>query len=423
MTDYTSGGLPLMGQGLAQRNLIYNELTWAVNVLQSGVLDRDLTAPPGGPAEGDAYIVASPATGAWAGHESEIAFYFGGVWNFLGPTLAQGRGIWVADEGQSIQWVPGSPGSYQVVPGTGGVGGLDGLTFTSDTGSTADSDPGAGLFKWNNGTQASATTLFFDEETLDGISLATFYASLPATGYIYLEQEDDDSKWQLWKWAAITSGTGYYKFTVTFQAGSSINDNKTVLVDFKPGASAAGGGSGLVLLESRTASASASLDFTSRNAAGQSGATFQSDFDEYLIEIVNLTPATDNVNFSGRVSTDGGSTWISSSSYAHAAQGFNRFGAASSGSDADSKFEFIYSNSDNSGSNGICGSIRLYDPLSTTKYKRYVGQMTYLEGTGVFQGANVHGAYLSTGDVDAIQFFFSSGNIATGTIRVYGVAK
>ncbi len=131
--------------------------------------------------------------------------------------------------------------------GGGGGAGLSGLTFTSDTGSTADSDPGNGLFKWNNATQASATVLYFDNQTLDAISLTTFYGALPATGYLYLQQSDDSTKWQMWKWTGVTSASGYYKFTVTLQAsGGSIADDKTVYCDFKPDANS-GSGSGVVV--------------------------------------------------------------------------------------------------------------------------------------------------------------------------------
>lgn len=120
---------------------------------------------------------------------------------------------------------------------------LKGLTFTSDTDSTADSDPGDGLFKWNNGTQAGATVLYFDNQTADGVSVATFYASLGSGGFIYLQQADDSTKWQLWKWTATpTDGTGYYKFTVTLQAnGGTIADAKTVYTQFLPAASGGGG--------------------------------------------------------------------------------------------------------------------------------------------------------------------------------------
>jgi hypothetical protein len=112
---------------------------------------------------------------------------------------------------------------------------LKGLTFTSDTGSTADSDPGNGKFKWNNATQASATVLFFDNQTADGVSLATFYASLGSSGYIYMQQGDDSTKWQLWKWTATpVDGTGYRKFTAAIQASSAsaITTNKTVDCSF-----------------------------------------------------------------------------------------------------------------------------------------------------------------------------------------------
>lgn len=122
-----------------------------------------------------------------------------------------------------------------------GAGGteLKGLTFTSDTDSTADSDPGNGLFKWDNATQSSATTLYFDNQTADAVSVATFWAALGSEGYIYLQQGDDSTKWQLWKWSAVTDGTGYRKFTVTLQAyASAITDAKTVYCVFFPLAAA-----------------------------------------------------------------------------------------------------------------------------------------------------------------------------------------
>lgn len=110
MTDFTSGGIPLMAQSNPQRYLTYNELAWAVNVLQTGVLSRSETAPPGSPAVGNAYIPAAPATGLWTGLEDKIVFWFEGVWNVLEPELAQGRGIYVQDEGFSVRWdALGSP--------------------------------------------------------------------------------------------------------------------------------------------------------------------------------------------------------------------------------------------------------------------------------------------------------------------------
>lgn len=112
---------------------------------------------------------------------------------------------------------------------------LKGLTFTSDTGSTADADSSAGFFWWNNATQASATVLFFDNLTADAVATTTFFAALGTAGFIYVQQSDDSTKWQLWKWSAITAGSGYYKFTVTLMAiNGAIADNKTVYTQFIP---------------------------------------------------------------------------------------------------------------------------------------------------------------------------------------------
>jgi hypothetical protein len=108
--------------------------------------------------------------------------------------------------------------------------------FTSDTSSTADSDPGNGKFKWNNATQGSATALYVDNQTADAVSLVTFFASLPPDGYIHLAQNDDATKWQVWKWSGLpTAATGYYKFTgLTLMAsGGSIANTKAVSVSFK----------------------------------------------------------------------------------------------------------------------------------------------------------------------------------------------
>lgn len=44
-------------------------------VMQLSVIDRDLTAPPASPADGDRYIIAAGATGAWAGHDNKVAVW------------------------------------------------------------------------------------------------------------------------------------------------------------------------------------------------------------------------------------------------------------------------------------------------------------------------------------------------------------
>jgi hypothetical protein len=62
---------------------------------QSSVLDKDLTAPPANPTKGDRYIVGIGATGAWAGHEGDIATYTTS-WEFTVKKV--GMACYVLDE-------------------------------------------------------------------------------------------------------------------------------------------------------------------------------------------------------------------------------------------------------------------------------------------------------------------------------------
>lgn len=55
------------------------------NSWQQPVLDKDLTAPPGGESKGDRYIVGASASGDWSGHENDIAQYNGSGWTFFSP--------------------------------------------------------------------------------------------------------------------------------------------------------------------------------------------------------------------------------------------------------------------------------------------------------------------------------------------------
>ena len=65
---------------------------------QLQVLDKDLSTPPGSPSEGDRYIVGPTATGDWATHENDIAWFDGAAWRFDTPLA--GFRTWIIDEGK-----------------------------------------------------------------------------------------------------------------------------------------------------------------------------------------------------------------------------------------------------------------------------------------------------------------------------------
>lgn len=69
-------------------------------ISQLVVKDRHLTAPPASPTDGDTYIPASVATGAWAGYENYIVFYSGTAWVTLLP--AEGWLAYIQDENNFV---------------------------------------------------------------------------------------------------------------------------------------------------------------------------------------------------------------------------------------------------------------------------------------------------------------------------------
>jgi hypothetical protein len=93
--------LPFIQAAQAQKHVTHNEALRLLDGLtQISVLDRDLTAPPGSPAEGARFIVASGATGLWAGWDGDVAFYAGGAW--LRLPARTGWVVWVQNEAQVV---------------------------------------------------------------------------------------------------------------------------------------------------------------------------------------------------------------------------------------------------------------------------------------------------------------------------------
>jgi hypothetical protein len=85
-------GLPYIDVGQAQKEVTHNEALAALDVLvQGAVINATTTAPPGSPTDGQAWIVAASATGAWAGKDKQIAAWFGG-WRFYPPK--EGWRVW-----------------------------------------------------------------------------------------------------------------------------------------------------------------------------------------------------------------------------------------------------------------------------------------------------------------------------------------
>ncbi len=69
------------------------------------VISMETTAPPGAPAEGDAYLIPAGATDAWAANVGKIAEWSGTAWAYISPP--DGHGISLPD-GRVFERVAGS---------------------------------------------------------------------------------------------------------------------------------------------------------------------------------------------------------------------------------------------------------------------------------------------------------------------------
>ncbi len=165
------------------------------------------------------------------------------------------------------------------------------------------------------------------------------------------------------------------------------------------------GGSMVYLASSGAISNAANVSFTQFDA---------SKYDHYKFYFQHVIPATDNVLMYGYVSTDGGSNYDTTNGNYHKENTTDAPGlevAESVGSDSN---EF-----------GICGYFELFAPHNSSSYTMSSsGNITFQTRTdgGVYQ-LSYTSIHLVAADVDAIQFAFSSGNIESGEIVMYGIAN
>ncbi len=101
--DTTHLQLPYLAAAQVQKHVTQNEALRLLDAMvQLAVLDRTRTAPPGSPADGDRHIVASGATGLWAGWDFNIAYWVDGAWTRLVPR--PGWLAWVSAEAAFVGW-------------------------------------------------------------------------------------------------------------------------------------------------------------------------------------------------------------------------------------------------------------------------------------------------------------------------------
>jgi hypothetical protein len=171
---------------------------------------------------------------------------------------------------------------------------------------------------------------------------------------------------------------------------------------------AAAGGGGLEFISSTDVSNAATASFTGFDA---------SKYDSYLFTCGNIVPATDSQHWCIRMSVDGGSNYLSASdSYRTSAY---------TGITAGDKNYIGLTNTTLGGVSTEGGSldVRILNPnLNTSTYAFADGILASWDNT-VYGGQGRGGKTNAATVVNAVQFFFLSGNIASGTITMYGMVN
>ena len=159
MSDSTTNlALPYILAAQAQKHVTHNEALRILDgLVQLSVLDRVLTAPPGSPADGDRYIVASGGTGDWAGWDQNVALFTDGAWLRLPPRA--GWRAWVEDEGlllvyDSSDWIGTMPASLQNLA-------LLGLGTTADAANPFSAKLNAALWTAKTVAEGGTGDLFY----------------------------------------------------------------------------------------------------------------------------------------------------------------------------------------------------------------------------------------------------------------------
>ena len=195
--------------------------------------------------------------------------------------------------------------------------------------------------------------------------------------------------------------------------------NGTTLLD--AGALDSGVATGaMVLLSTATASSSATIDITSG---------IDSTYKEYIFKFISIHQSNDGADFQFQVDTGSNTSYnqtITSSGFAAFNQEDNsaRSVATHSGSAVlhqETGFQDLGRSLGNDNDQSLSGQLHLYEPSSATFVKHFIGVINeYANNDGTNQRF-VAGYVNTTTAITRIRFKMDSGNIDSGTIKMYGI--
>ena len=194
--------------------------------------------------------------------------------------------------------------------------------------------------------------------------------------------------------------------------------NGTTLLD--AGALDSGVATGsMTLISTQTASSSATVSFTSG---------IDSTYKEYIFKCINIHPATNEQNFTFQADTGTNTNYnqaITSTffrAYNQEDSGGTALGYLTSRDQAQgTSFQPLTVTIGNGNDECTNGTIHLFDPSNTTFAKHFLSRFIDYEGGNQAVDNYCAGYFNTTTAITRVQFKFASGNIDSGTIKLYGV--
>jgi hypothetical protein len=178
------------------------------------------------------------------------------------------------------------------------------------------------------------------------------------------------------------------------------------------------GGTGITIIDRTTIISQSTSDFVTGITA---------DHDEYVFSGAIIVPQVDDDTFYLQISEDHGATWKSGATdYKWA--GFNvtdtaLFAGEGSGDTDGSDSIIISTNIKSDPTAGINFNIRLYNPADTSHVTFFEINTSYFATPGIMARWMGSGMYVNVTPINAVRFAMLGGNIASGTIRLYGIEK
>lgn len=170
---------------------------------------------------------------------------------------------------------------------------------------------------------------------------------------------------------------------------------------------------GHYLLETIVAANDASLDFTTG---------LSSEYNTYRLVLSNFHPAADNAALGLRFSSDGGSTWdIGSGDY----QSLRHMGYETGDSYSHNETSLIYCSGGighvNSEEQGLSGYFEFHGMNDSTLFTQGVGIVGYRNANGLLYCESTICERRANQVENGIQVIAGTGNIASGTVKLYGI--